>query len=178
MADVVPQPPVRDKLHAAAAAEASGDRIEAMGLLAEAFDELFNPHHHAYVDPSPLRFGENLTSIARLHGGDTAAVLYWLRGDSKGGGYEDPRGLATQLDATIEFAATAQTALRVMALGIDFPRYLRFDNLTPSIDGTYGDPLARSYPDGYAPTGEHFSYCQGFVIEVALRMAEVKTYLV
>jgi hypothetical protein len=177
MADVVPQVPVRDKLHTAAAADASGDRIEAMGLLAEAFDELFNPHHHAYVEPSPLRFGENLTSVARRHAGNTAAVLYWLRGDSKGGGYQDPRGLAAQLDATIEFAATAQTALRVMTLGIDFPRYLRFDNLTPSIAGTFGNPLARSYPHGYAPTEEHFFYCQGFVIEVALRMAEVDAYL-
>ncbi|MGW4529154.1 hypothetical protein [Amycolatopsis sp. NPDC004378] len=177
MADVVPQQPVRSKVKAAAAAEASGDRREAMGLLAEAFDELFNPHHHAYVEPSPLRFGENLTSISRLHGGDTAAILYWLRGDSKGVGYQDPRGLATQLDATIEFAATAQTALRVMTLGIDFPRYLRFEKLTPSISGTFDNPLARSYPDGYAPTEDDFNYCQQFLIEVTLRIAEVNAYL-
>jgi hypothetical protein len=45
MADVVPQKPVRIKIRAAA--EAVGDRQEAMGLLAEAFDELFNPQHHA-----------------------------------------------------------------------------------------------------------------------------------
>jgi hypothetical protein len=57
MADVVPQEPVRSKVRATAAAETAGDRQEAMGLLAEAFDELFNPQHYAYVEPSPLSFG-------------------------------------------------------------------------------------------------------------------------
>jgi hypothetical protein len=177
MADVVPQQSVRSKVQNAATAEACGDRREAMGLLAEAFDELFNPHIHAYVHPSPLRFGKTLTWPIRLRAGETRAVLAWLRGDSKGGGRGDPRGLADQIEATTEFAADAQVALRVMTLGIDFPRYLRFEQLTPSTYSTAGNPHGRNYPDGYDPTEDHFHFCQTFVIEVALRVAEVNAYL-
>lgn len=177
MADVVPQEPVRTKVRAAAAAEAAGDRQEAMGLLAEAFDELFNPQYYAYVEPSPLSFGNTLTWPTRLHGGEVAAVLTWLRGDSKGGGYRDPRRLADQIAATTDVAAAAQAALRVMTMGIEYPRYLRFEQLTPSIHGTFGDPLKRSYTEGYDPNRDDFEYCQQFVIEVALRVAEVNTEL-
>ncbi len=41
MAEVIPQADVRDKVRAATAAAADGDLTEAMGLLAEAYDELF-----------------------------------------------------------------------------------------------------------------------------------------
>jgi hypothetical protein len=177
MADVVPQEPVRTKIRAAAAAEAAGDRGEAMGLLAEAFDELFNPQHHAYVEPSPLSFGKTLTWPTRLRDGEAAAVLMQLRGDSTGGGYRDPRGLAEQIETTTDVAAAAQAALRVMTMGVEYPRYLRFEQLTPWIRGTVGDPLNRSYPDGYAPSRDDFEYCQQFVIEVALRIAEVNSEL-
>jgi hypothetical protein len=177
MADVVPQEPVRTKIRAAAAAEAAGDRHEAMGLLAEAFDELFNPQYYAYVQPSPLSFGKTLTWPTRLRDDEVAAVLTWLRGDSKGGGSYNPRGLADQIGATTDVAAAAQAVLRVMTMGVDYPRYLRFEQLTPCIRGTYGDPLRRSYPDGYDPSREDFEYCHQFALEVALRVAEVNTEL-
>jgi hypothetical protein len=177
MADVVPQEPVRTKIGAAAAAEAAGDRQEAMGLLAEAFDELFNPQHHAYLEPSPLSFGKTLTWPTRLRDGEVAAALTWLRGDSNGGGYRDPRGLADQIEATTDVAAAAQAALRVMTMGVDYPRYLRFEQLTPWIRGTVGNPLKPSYPDGYAPSRDDFEYCQQFIIEVSLRVAGVNSEL-
>jgi hypothetical protein len=71
-----------------------------MGLLAEAFDELFNPQHHAYVEPSPLSFGKTLTWPTRLRDGEAAAVLTGLRGDSKAGSYRNSPGLADQIEAT------------------------------------------------------------------------------
>ncbi len=49
--------------------------------------------------------------------------------------------------------------------------------MTPSVRGTIGDPLKRSYPDGYDPSQDDFEYCQQFVIEVALRMAKVNSEL-
>jgi hypothetical protein len=45
MADLIPQQVVKDKVRAAQAAEAAGDRIEAVGLLAEAFDRLLHPNY-------------------------------------------------------------------------------------------------------------------------------------
>lgn len=112
MADVVPQELVRSKVRAAAAAEAAGDRKEAMGLLAEAFDELFNPQHYAYVESSPLSIGKTLAWPARLFHGETETTLRWLRGDSKGGDYRDVRCLAEQINTTTDVAAAAQAALR------------------------------------------------------------------
>lgn len=97
-----------------------------MGLLAEAFDELFNPQHHAYVEPSPLSFGKTLTWPTRLRDGEAAAVLTGLRGDSKAGSYRNSPGLADQIEATTDVAAAAQAALRVITMGIEYPRYLRF----------------------------------------------------
>jgi hypothetical protein len=177
MADVVPQKPVRTNVRAAAVAEAAGDRQQAMGLLAEAFDELFNPQHHTYVEPSPLSFGKTLTWPTRLRDGEAAAVLTGLGDDSKAGSYRNSRGLADQIEATTDVAAAAQAALRVITMGIEYPRYLKFEQLTPRIRGTFGDPLKRSYPDGYAPSRDDFDYCQQFVIEVALRLAEVNAEL-
>jgi hypothetical protein len=49
--------------------------------------------------------------------------------------------------------------------------------LTPWIRGTFGDPLKRSYPDGYSPSRGDFEYCQQFVIEVTLRVAGVNSEL-
>ena len=49
-----------------------------MGLLAEAFGELFNPHYRAYIEPLPLSFGTTLTWPTRLRDGEAAAVLTWL----------------------------------------------------------------------------------------------------
>ncbi len=46
-----------------------------MGLLAEAFDKLFNPQHHAYVGPSALSFGKTLTSHAQSRCVGEAATL-------------------------------------------------------------------------------------------------------
>lgn len=64
-----------------------------------------------------------------------------------------------------------------MTMGVDYPRYLRFEQLTPWIRGTVGDPLKPSYPDGYAPSRDDFEYCQQFIIEVALRVAGVNAEL-
>ena len=89
--------------------------------MACAFDELFNPQYHAYVEPSPLSFGKTLTWPTRLRDGEAAAVLTWLRGDSNSGGYRDPRGLADQIEATTDVAAAAQAALRVMTTGSSTP---------------------------------------------------------
>ena len=98
---------------------------QAMGLLAEAFGELFNPHYRAYIEPLPLSFGTTLTWPTRLRDGEAAAVLTWLRGDSKRGGHRNPRGLADQIEAITDVATAAQAALRVMTMGVEYFRYLR-----------------------------------------------------
>ena len=54
-----------------------------------------------------------------------------------------------------------QKAMRVIALGIDYGRFLRFEALTDM------DLF-------YAPTREEYDYCVQFVIDAAFRIAEVE----
>lgn len=177
MADVISQPAIRAKLKNALSAEGAGDRGEAMALLAEAFDGLFNPQNYAHVKRSPLAFGETLAWPRRLAGHEIGAILTWLRGDSKGGGYRDPRPLADQIAAVTEVAAATQAALRVLSLGVEYPRYLRFQQLTPLLTMTIDGRIHRSYPNGYSPSRDDFDYCHQFVVDVAMRVAEVGAYL-
>jgi hypothetical protein len=65
MAGVIPQDSTRAAVNAATAAAASGDLKEAMGLLAEAYDELFN---RAGRQPrSFAAFGENISYPVAEH---------------------------------------------------------------------------------------------------------------
>src|SRR5215470_4155554 len=59
MAEVIPQTGARDKVKTASAAAATGDLTEAMGLLAEAYDDLFRV---AGPQPSPVAeaFGQTI----------------------------------------------------------------------------------------------------------------------
>lgn len=64
-----------------------------------------------------------------------------------------------------------QNGMRVLALGIDYSRYTRFQRLTPTV--FRDDPPSLLVDADYAPTREEYDYCVQFVISVALRLAEV-----
>jgi hypothetical protein len=77
-----------------------------------------------------------------------------------------------------EIARATQRAVRVMALGIDYWQFDRFEKLTPTrvyyIDGH----VEVREPPGYAPNQEEFGFCRQFVITAALRMAEAEAHAV
>jgi hypothetical protein len=176
-ADIVPQAAVRAKVRAAEAANADGERNEAMGFLAESFHQLFHPRAHGETEIAPLAFGPDLGWPYSHRHGQTESLLVSMRNDAKSGGYRDVRPLAGKIDRSAEIAALAQSALRVMTLGIEYPRYLRFQQLVPGVSLMLDGRVVRGYPEGYAPSDDHFQYCIQFVVEVALRIAEVAAEL-
>jgi hypothetical protein len=66
LAEVIPQPGVRDKVRAASTAAASGDRVEGVGLLAEAYEEMFGAGGMSVPRDVPQIWGDRHVSPVRL----------------------------------------------------------------------------------------------------------------
>jgi hypothetical protein len=178
MADLVPQEGVRVKLKAAAAAEAAGDRKEAMTELSEAFNELFSPYaglpfgsagaygFGANVQGGhgfPIGMGQALNTIgSQIHSNQTRGL--------QAIGKKADENLAKLNDVV----AAIQRGMRVMAVGLEYARYNRFDQLTPRVYGTGEHRQTRADFD-YAPSRDEYDYCVQFVITAALRLAELET---
>jgi hypothetical protein len=75
--------------------------------------------------------------------------------------------------ALTDAAQEVQNALRVIAVGLDYRRYARFDMLVPVVFRTAdGERHVRSAP-GLQIGDEEFQFCKLFVIESALHLAEL-----
>jgi hypothetical protein len=174
LADMVPQEEVRAKLKSAAAAEAAGERKEAMADLAKAVTGLLNDRLN-HVWESRYKFGQAVNFPYRGLVGPTVARLavrlprpHQQRAAKKA---------ATELDghlrALSEATSQMQRGLRVLALGIDYAQYVRFEQLTPLILSDGGARLS-SMSLAWAPTREEYEDCVQFVITAALHLAELE----
>jgi hypothetical protein len=174
MADLIPQPTVRDKAKSATKAAVASDRIEAMGQLAEAMDELLDgPHIRRPDHPTqPFSIGPNLSWPLDEH--RIRAVLQQPDPQHRNMPARGAESLARQISTVTAIASAAQAALRIITLGVDYHRYNRFQQLTPRIHHYMDGRIERSYPRGYDPNQEEFDYCQQFLITVALRLAQVE----
>ena len=66
-----------------------------------------------------------------------------------------------------------QRAMRVLAMGLDYRRYARFELLVPLIFRSInGDRDVRPIP-GLQLGDEEYQFCKQFVIETALHLAEL-----
>jgi hypothetical protein len=175
LADVVPQEDTRAHLKAAATAEASGDRLEAMAQLTEAFRDLFESQvNHGW---GAVGFG---STIQRQTWGHARPIVNGLNC-----GARFPQNLraaqhaADQLDRQLKDLTEAvrllQGGMRVIALGIDHARYSRFKRLTPDVYFS-GEHRQVHAPADYAPTRGEFDECTQFVVNAALRVAQVEAY--
>jgi hypothetical protein len=176
MTDLIPQPALRDKAKAATAAAVAGDRIEAMGLLAEAMDELLDGPRHQRPDDRTqmLTFGPNLhwpLDQRKIH-----AVLRQPDPQPRHMPVRGAEELARQISALTEIAIAAQAALRISILGLDYRQYHRFQQLTPRIHRVLNGGIARSSPPGYDPNQLEFDYCRQFLITAALRLSQLEPH--
>jgi hypothetical protein len=175
MADVVPQENARTHVKAAAAAEAAGNRKEAMVELAEAFAELFGSLAGSGFG-SAYGFGRTVRCDPFL---GFNAMIQWLakglpQGQDRRGTQNIGRNVDRHLSEITEAVASIQRGMRVVALGNDYGRYNRFEQLTPKVYGT--DDNRRVDVDAfYAPTRDEYDDCVQFVISVALRVADLET---
>lgn len=175
MVDVVSQAKVRADLRAAEVEQAGGRTRLAMVKLRDAFDELFEPHRGEgriswWSRDSPFAFGPDLWFAASAH--DVKEAFENLLGARS----TRSRRVAEAVASAVASADLMRPAMRMVALGLDFPTYLKFDLLVPDMT-VYGDGR-REYtaPQGYAPTDDDFSFCLEFVVTAALRLAAAEAH--
>ncbi len=76
------------------------------------------------------------------------------------------------LDKVIESVKELQSAMKILALGLDYRRYARFQSLAPSVALTAGGTYYVSPPRIEELTADEYRFCFDFVIESALRLQE------
>jgi hypothetical protein len=178
MSSLIPQIDIVNKIRAADTANARGDRIEAMALLVEAFDSLFDEYvdRHSFGS-TPFSFGRRI--IHPLRKETIHAVLGWRpRNQPNLDSPHDAKKLAEEFDTIREIAVASQNALRILVLGVDYREYHRFQQLTPAVYRTMDHQVHRQHEPDYAPSQEEFDYCKHFVITVALRVAEHRAHTI
>lgn len=182
MADAITQEKVRALVKAAEAANAAGDRVEAMCSLAHAMTRLLTPHTRGddyETDPSPFAleaaFGWPMTESTiqdaftpRVQGGDSRLRVYAGR---------ESRQVARQLKRTFDVVKKLGESVRLLGLGVDPASYERFEMLTPAIEGYFNGDLEFYALKGYAPTAEEYQFCHQFVVGCAIRFAAVEANL-
>jgi hypothetical protein len=170
LADLIAQKRTRDMVNSAYSAAATGDIKEAMGLLAEAYDELFNSHGSRDRFPA---FGETIPFPMSVS--DIARVLAQPP-QPKRPMPPNPHPLAQQIVSVTKAVQEMQRGLQVMALGLDFRQFSRFRQLTPHVAWFADHHKERFVQPGYDPTREEFDYCCQFLVTVALRLAELDVH--
>jgi hypothetical protein len=162
MIDIVTQQGALTRLRNAEDRAAEGDYIEALALLSETFYYLINDYDN-----------RKRTS---------AASTAYSFGPQLGPGFSSAKSipginsqLGAQLDTIMRAVPPMRQAIRVLALGLDYRRYARFEMLAPFsfnfIDGRrHRDVLPKP---GLQVGDEEYRFCKQFVIEVALRLAEM-----
>jgi hypothetical protein len=162
MIDLVTQQGALTRLRDAEKHADLGDYTEALAQLSEAFDELLNDYagrKRTASGSTPYTFGpEN-----RFGFGHVTA-----RPDSQ---------FASQLGARVKALTDAadrmQRTIRVLAVGLDYRRYARFEMLLPQVDYFMdGHREVRSLP-GFEAGEEEYQFCRQFLTETALHLAEM-----
>jgi hypothetical protein len=159
MTDLVTQQQALDKIRNAETHAGRSDNTEALALLSEALDDLLSDYANRKRishDRSPFSFGP-----------EDGFSEFDLRDFTK-----IDRRLGEQIMALTDAAYEMQHALRVLAVGLDYRRYARFDMLVPPVV-RYLDGRRSVQPMPGLQTGdEEYQFCKLFVIEAAIHLAE------
>jgi hypothetical protein len=174
MADVVPQEHIRTRRKTAQAAETWRNRPHAMEELARAFRALFDP----YAESGPInrRFGRKMprTILGAQAMAETLQSLAKEAGSRNLGNYRSAgRNLDDNIAKLNQAVSAMQRGIRVLSLGIDYTRYARFEQLTPTLIGSDEYGVAH-FDEDYTPTHKEYEFCVQFVISATLRLAEVE----
>jgi len=166
MAHVIPQDDVRAKTKQASQSAAGGSLSLAMVLLSRAFQLLMRN------GPATRGFGRTLREDAFFAGSLESAF-------QKMGDHRTAR-LGARLGHVSEAVVEIQEAMRIMAVGIDFPQYLHFRELLPALwdnDEAKDTEIANHEEKiGQFANREEFHFCRQFLVTTALRIAEVEEH--
>lgn len=135
----------------------------ALRRIAIAFGQLIDDYEHRKLDlfgQSPFFFGESMTTLDSFSMGGERAL---------------GSDLVDFIDKVKESIEAIQDAVKILSLGIDYRRYVRFRLLTPHvvrlISGTYKVQEVY-YGSRGTPSVEDVNYCINFVIESAITLQE------
>lgn len=155
----------RTLLREAQGAIRSGQILDALDKIAVAYAEMvrdYEDRKRERFGGSPFYFGRDLTF--------QSAFFMGLHGGSS-----EERKLSEFVDRVRESIEAMQSAVKVLALGIDYRKYSRFKRLTPHVMRTMGGHwhLQRGrFDEGSLPAAEDALFCLDFVIESAFALGE------
>ena len=132
-----------------------GERTEALALLSEAFEELLDDYANRKKDTA----------------GNSPYLLRTLFVDSMFGRDHDPE-LTRRIGQAEGVLDRMQRVIRVLAIGVDYRHYARFELLVPNIIYTADGSRVAGVP-GLEVGDTEYQFCKQFVIETALHMAEL-----
>jgi len=160
MIDLVTQQDALARLRDAEAQAGQADYTEALALLSEAFDDLLSD----YANRKRLSYASTAYSFGPEHGFGPFAAGRIPKIDPQ---------FDRHIQALTDAVGQMQRALRVLAVGLDYRRYARFEMLVPPIlRFADGHRDVRPVP-GLAAGDEEYQFCRQFVIEAALHLAEM-----
>ena len=159
MIDIVTQQTVIAQLRAAEEYATQRNYVQALALMSEAFDKLLDD----YADRKRGRTGSSAYSWwppAYHHPAPPLRVR-----DHDRALLDRTRRIMSALDAM-------DKSMRVLALGLDYRRYARFQLLVPPVINASGE--GRQLGSSVPGVGEdEYQFCREFVIEAALHLAEL-----
>jgi len=160
MTDLVTQQAALTKIRDAEPSASQGDYIEAIALLWEALDDLLDD----YAERKRTSYDTTAFSFGPEHRFGTYAVNHITKIDPS---------FDNHISAMTEAIRQMRGALRILAVGLDYRRYARFDTLRPRVDRfTDGHREVRPMP-GLPLGDEEYQFCKLFVIEAAIHLAEM-----
>lgn len=160
MADLVTQQEALTRLRDAETQVRKGDYTEALALLSEAFDELLSD----YANRKRTSHNSTAYSFGPEHGLDRSATHRIAKIDPT---------FDRHIEAITDSVGHMQRAMKVLAVGLDYRRYARFEMLLPQINRFIdGHQEVRPIP-GLQVGEEEYQFCRQFVIETALHLAEM-----
>jgi hypothetical protein len=148
-----------------------------MAELSEAFAELFRP-----FAGQPFGFAQAYGFGPDVQGGHgfpigMGGALNTIGGQIRSNQVRGLQAIGRKVDdnfaALNDVVAAIQRGIRVMAVGLEYARYNRFDQLTPKVYGT-GEHRKVQADFDYAPSRDEYDYCVQFVITAALRLADLE----
>jgi len=160
MTDLVTQQAALAKIRDAETHARQGDYAVALGLLSDALNGLLRD----YADRKRTSSNTTAFSFGPEHGFETL-FTYQIR-EINAQLYESFKEITGAI-------REMQRALRILSVGLDYRRYARFDMLVPHfVSFTEEHRKVFSVP-GLQIGGEEYQFCKLFVIEAAIRLAEM-----
>lgn len=87
-------------------------------------------------------------------------------------GIREDRKLADFVDKVRESIMSMQSAIKIVSLGLDYRKYVKFRLLTPVVQKTIGGRYVSDINPNQEYTQEHSEFCLKYVIESALRLQD------